>query len=47
MARIVKAKRPKIVFMENVKNFATHDEGRTLAVVKATMEEMGYNRGVI
>ncbi len=42
VARIVRAKRPKIVFMENVKNFATHDEGRTLAVVKATMEELGY-----
>ncbi len=42
VARIVKAKKPKIVFMENVKNFATHDEGRTLAVVKATMEELGY-----
>lgn len=42
VARIVKAKKPKIVFMENVKNFATHDEGRTLAVVKSTMEELGY-----
>lgn len=42
VARIVKEKMPKIVFMENVKNFATHDEGRTLAVVKATMEELGY-----
>lgn len=42
VARIVRAKRPKIVFMENVKNFATHDGGRTLAVVKATMEELGY-----
>lgn len=42
VARIVKAKKPKIVFMENVKNFAAHDEGRTLAVVKATMEELGY-----
>lgn len=30
VARIVKAKRPKIVFMENVKNFATHDDGKTL-----------------
>ena len=28
--------------MENVKNFATHDDGRTLEVVKATMEELGY-----
>ena len=42
VARIVKEKKPKIVFMENVKNFATHDEGRTLAVVRATMEELGY-----
>lgn len=42
VARIVKAKRPKIVFMENVKNFATHDNGHTLEVVKATMEELGY-----
>lgn len=42
VARIVKEKKPKIVFMENVKNFATHDDGRTLEVVKATMEELGY-----
>ena len=28
--------------MENVKNFATHDNGQTLEVVKATMEELGY-----
>jgi DNA (cytosine-5)-methyltransferase 1 len=42
VARIVKEKKPKIVFMENVKNFAMHDNGRTLAVVKATMEELGY-----
>lgn len=42
VARIVKEKKPKIVFMENVKNFATHDDGKTLEVVKATMEELGY-----
>lgn len=42
VARIVKEKKPKVVFMENVKNFATHDNGRTLQVVKATMEELGY-----
>lgn len=42
VARIVKEKKPKVVFMENVKNFASHDEGRTLQVVKATMEELGY-----
>ena len=42
VARIVKEKKPKIVFMENVKNFATHDSGKTLEVVKGTMEELGY-----
>ncbi len=42
VARIVKFKKPKIVFMENVKNFATHDKGNTLQVVKGTMEELGY-----
>lgn len=42
VARIVKCKKPKVVFMENVKNFATHDSGNTLKVVKSTMEELGY-----
>ena len=42
VARIVKCKQPKIVFMENVKNFATHDNGRTLETVQCTMEELGY-----
>lgn len=42
VARIVKEKRPKIVFMENVKNLAGHDEGKTLEVIQATMEELGY-----
>jgi DNA (cytosine-5)-methyltransferase 1 len=42
VARIIKAKRPKIVFMENVKNFATHDSGRTLEVVRNTIRELGY-----
>jgi DNA (cytosine-5)-methyltransferase 1 len=42
IARIVKEKQPKVVFMENVKNFASHDNGKTLEVVKATMEELGY-----
>ena len=42
VARIVKEKQPKVVFLENVKNFAQHDNGRTIATVKATMEELGY-----
>ena len=43
VARIVKEKKPKIVFMENVRNFAAHDNGRTIEVVKNTMEELGYS----
>lgn len=42
VARIVKEKKPKVVFMENVKNFASHDGGKTIAVVEATMRELGY-----
>lgn len=42
VARIVHEKRPKVVLMENVRNFTTHDGGRTLDVVKTTMEELGY-----
>lgn len=43
VARIVKEKKPKIVFMENVKNFAKHDNGRTLDVVRKTMISLGYS----
>ncbi|MEG1049798.1 MAG: DNA cytosine methyltransferase [Oscillospiraceae bacterium] len=42
VARIVRCKQPKIVFMENVKNFASHDNGQTLQAVKTTMEQLGY-----
>lgn len=43
VARILKEKHPKVVIMENVKNFYNHDEGRTMKVVSATMEELGYD----
>lgn len=43
VARIAKHKQPMVVFMENVKNFATHDDGNTIKVVKNTMEELGYS----
>lgn len=42
VARIVKEKKPKVVILENVKNFTTHDNGNTLKVVEATMHELGY-----
>ncbi len=43
VARIVKEKRPIVVFLENVKTFATHDGGKTLNVVINTMNELGYS----
>lgn len=43
LARIIKEKRPMVVFLENVKNFATHDNGNTLRVVENTMHELGYS----
>lgn len=42
VARIAKYKQPKILFLENVKNFAKHDNGRTLETVLKTLDEIGY-----
>lgn len=42
VSEIIKRKRPKAVFLENVKNLYTHDNGKTFAVIKATLEELGY-----
>lgn len=42
VAEIIKRKCPKAVFLENVKNLYTHDNGKTFAVIKATLEELGY-----
>ena len=42
VAEIIRRKRPKAVYLENVKNLYTHDEGRTFAVIKDTLEELGY-----
>lgn len=43
IARIVKAKRPAVIFLENVKNLRAHDAGRTFKVIQNTLEELGYN----
>ncbi len=43
IARIVKHHKPKIVFLENVRNFAQHDAGKTLLTVKTVLENLGYN----
>lgn len=42
VARIAKHHQPKVLFLENVKNFAKHDNGRTLNVVLEVLESIGY-----
>ncbi len=39
---IIKQKKPKIVFLENVKNLKTHDNGKTFALIKKILEDSGY-----
>jgi len=42
VARIIKHHKPKVVFLENVKGFKSHDKGRTFEIIKKTLEDMGY-----
>lgn len=39
---IAKHHKPKVVFLENVKNFEKHDGGKTLARVKKELDDIGY-----
>lgn len=34
--------KPRVVFLENVKNLKTHDKGNTFKVIKETLEDNGY-----
>ena len=42
LCRIVKEKKPKVVFLENVKHLVHHDKGRTLRVILETLSKLGY-----
>jgi len=42
VVRIASYHKPKVMILENVKNFERHDGGRTLLVVKETLKELGY-----
>ena len=43
IVRIVKAKQPEVVFLENVANLARHDNGNTLRVILDTLNDLGYD----
>lgn len=42
LARIIKEKKPNIIFLENVKNLVSHDDGNTFAIISDTLEKLGY-----
>lgn len=43
LARILRAKQPRLFVFENVKGLVNHDNGRTLKTIIATLDELGYN----
>ncbi len=40
--RILKDKKPKVFFFENVKNLASHDNGRTFSIMLNEFQKAGY-----
>ena len=40
---IIAIKKPKIVFLENVKNLTTHDGGKTWKIIVESLELLGYD----
>lgn len=41
--RLVKERKPRILFAENVKGLLNHDRGRTFGIIISTMDELGYD----
>ncbi|EOA07023.1 Type II restriction modification system cytosine-5 DNA methyltransferase [Mycoplasma yeatsii 13926] len=40
--RFIVAKKPKVIFLENVKNLVTHDNGKTFKIITDSLQENGY-----
>ena len=43
VARVVEAKKPKVIFLENVENLIEHDEGKSFLTVYNALAPMGYS----
>lgn len=43
IARILKAKQPKLLLLENVKGLLSHDDGNTFKTIISTLTELGYD----
>ncbi|MBM7616726.1 DNA (cytosine-5)-methyltransferase 1 [Weissella uvarum] len=42
LLKLIQVKRPRVVFIENVKNLVTHDKGNTFKVIREALVENGY-----
>lgn len=42
LARLIKEKAPKALFLENVKNLVGHDNGKTFRIIIQTLQALGY-----
>ncbi len=42
LLRIIRAKQPRVVFAENVKNLVGHDNGNTFRVIREALQDAGY-----
>jgi DNA (cytosine-5)-methyltransferase 1 len=43
VARILRAKRPRLFLLENVKGLLSHDNGKTFSTIIATLDDLGYD----
>ena len=43
IARIAKVKKPRLLWLENVKGLLSHEDGRTFNTIIATLDELGYD----
>lgn len=43
VVRVAKFHKPEVIFLENVKNFLKHDDGKTINVVRSTLENLNYD----
>ena len=43
ICKIIEARQPKIVFLENVKNLISHDKGRTWKIIQEQLDLLGYH----
>lgn len=42
LLRMINAKQPRVIFIENVKNLVNHDKGNTFKIIKEALTENGY-----